>query len=76
MSVFFFSSQARVKECQENLNQQKELLNACNKEIRVATKELKGFQDENKKIQLEIQELDHKKNKLQKESKDTVSQVL
>ncbi|CAE1242244.1 SMC2 [Acanthosepion pharaonis] len=66
---------AQVKEAQENLNKQKELLNACNQEIRVANKELKDFQDKKKKINLEIQQLDHKKTKLQKESKDTVSQV-
>ncbi|CAI9728869.1 maintenance of chromosomes 2-like [Octopus vulgaris] len=67
--------QATVKEAQDNVNKQKELLNDCNTEIRNATKSLKAFQEKAKKIDLENQELEHKRSKLQKESKDTTSQV-
>lgn len=68
-------TKSKVKEAQEKLNKQKELLNACNQEIRAANKECKEFQEKEKKINLEIQQLDYKKAKLQKESKDTLLQV-
>ena len=62
--------QQAVKEAQDALNKQKDLLKARNKDISERTNEKKFLEKEHNAAQLKIQELDYKVTKCTKESQD------
>lgn len=64
-----------MKEAQEALNKQKDLLKACNKDISQRIGEQKDLQKENHSSQLKIQELEHKISKFQNDSKSAAREV-
>lgn len=67
--------QTEVKEAQDALNKQKDLLKACNKDISQRIGEQKDLQKENHGSQLKIQELEHKISKFQGDSKSAAREV-
>ncbi|XP_013399508.1 structural maintenance of chromosomes protein 2 [Lingula anatina] len=66
---------AAVKEAQAEVNKQKELLKARNKEISAKHTEQKNLQKETNATQLKMQEMEHKIAKHNRESKDAAKLV-
>ena len=61
---------AEVKEAQQELNKQKDLLKACNKDINEKTREHKDLGKELYDAELKITEFEHKVTKCNKDAKD------
>jgi flagellar biosynthesis GTPase FlhF len=70
-----FKFQAQLKEAQEKLNAQKDLLKGCSKEINEMQAERSRIVKDFNNAQLQLQELQHKETKYQKESKDAAKLV-
>ncbi|KAK3089416.1 hypothetical protein FSP39_003470 [Pinctada imbricata] len=64
-----------VKEAQADLNKQKDLLKACNKDIGKRVAEQKELQKEHHNSDIKIQELEHKMSKFQDDSRAAARQV-
>lgn len=64
-----------MKVAQGEVNKQKDLLNACNKDINSAASEQRALQKEHSASELKVQELQHKVTKGQKDSQDAARQV-
>lgn len=64
-----------MKEAQDAVNKQKDLLKACNKDISKRIAEQKDLQKEHHGSQLKIQELDHKISKFQSDSRSAAREV-
>jgi structural maintenance of chromosome 2 len=64
-----------VKEAQDAVNKQKDLLKACNKDISQRIGDQKDLQKEHHGSQLKIQELEHKISKFQSDSKSAAREV-
>ena len=73
--VFFHYSQEAVKEAQKALNEQKEILKACNKDIEQRRAEQNSLSREGNAADLQLQELDHKITKSHKDSKEAAKLV-
>ena len=67
--------QDAVKEAQAELNKQKDLLKACNKDIGKKLAEQKELQKDHHSAELKIQEQEHKISKFQDDSKNASRQV-
>ena len=61
---------AGVKEAQQELNKQKDLLKECNKDITEKTREHKDLSKELSDTDLKMTEYEHKLTKCNKEAKD------
>ena len=72
---YFFCPQKAVKEAQAALSKQKELLKACNKDINAKISEQHALQKDDKTAQVQLQELEHKVTKCNKDAKDAARQV-
>ena len=64
-----------VKAAQEEVNKQKALLKACDKDIGQRVAEQKNIQKEGHNAEIKIKELDNKITKMQKDSNDATRQV-
>ena len=67
--------QASLKEVQDRLNAQKNLLKGCNHEISEAHAEKSQLTKDISNTQLEIQELEHKVSKCNKDTNDAAKLV-
>ena len=64
-----------MKAAQEEVNKQKALLKACDKEIGQRVSEQKNIQKEGHTAEIKIKELDNKITKMTKDSNDATRQV-
>ena len=64
-----------MKKAKDVLNSQKDLLKACNKDINERLAEQKELQQDSKAAQLQMQEMEHKISKCNKDAKDAARQV-
>ncbi|KAJ7386503.1 Structural maintenance of chromosomes protein 2 [Desmophyllum pertusum] len=64
-----------VQEAADELNKQKEALKACNEAINEKVGEQRDLQKQGQDIQLELKEMDHKVNKVQRDSRDAATKV-
>lgn len=64
-----------VKAAQEEVNKQKALLKACDKDISAKVSEQKALQKEHHSSEINIKELENKTVKFQKDSKDASKMV-
>jgi len=66
---------AGMKEAQEKLNEQKKLLKGCNREINEAHAEKSQLVKDMNNVQLQVQELEHKMSKCNKDTNDAAKLV-
>ena len=64
-----------MKEAQAKLNAQKDLLKSCNKDINEKLVEQKSLGKEASAAALQVQELEHKVSKCNKDAKEAAKQV-
>ncbi len=64
-----------MKEAQQLLNQQKDLLKACNQDISQKVAQRKQLHKDQNEAQLKIRELEHKQEKHNKDTREAARQV-